>query len=116
MDYRFINTGYIVSVSGGDKEIISELVTMFNDQVLETVSEMNLLLEKKDYLNLGLLAHKAKSSVAIMGMEELAILLKTFELEAKAGTEPSKYKGYIDKFEHDTTIAVTELNDFVTTL
>ena len=40
---------------------------------MEIYNEMKSLLAAKNYLHLGLLAHKAKSSVAIMGMKELAI-------------------------------------------
>ena len=44
---------------------------------------------------LGLLAHKAKSSVSIMGMNDLAIMLKTFELQAKEDKESGLYESYI---------------------
>lgn len=85
MEYKFINTEYLDSVSGGDSEIIREIVVMFKEQVIEIFNEMNSHLSEKDYRSLGLLAHKAKSSVAIMGMDDLALMLKTFELQAKRG-------------------------------
>ena len=72
MDYKFINTEYLDSVSGGDSEIIKELVILFKDQSFEIYIEMKKLLAEKNYKSLGLLAHKAKSSVAIMGMNDLA--------------------------------------------
>ena len=116
MDYKFINPEYIESVSGGDNETIRELVSIFNDQVAEFSLEMKKLLEKGDYYSLGLLAHKAKSSVAIMGMEELAVMLKKFELEAKENREPNNYANYVSRFESDTKEAVTELGQYVSKL
>ena len=116
MEYKFINTEYIVTVSGGDKDIIKELVDMFSDQVLEIAAEMRKLLGSGDYYNLGLLAHKAKSSVAIMGMADLAALLKKFELQAKAGDEKEKYDSYITRYESDTAGAVEELGVYIKTL
>jgi len=113
MNYNYINTEYLDSVSDGNIEIMAELVNMFRDQVLETVVEMKSLLEKKDYYSLGLLAHKAKSSVLIMGMSDLGALLKTFELQAKDGSEADKYESYITRFDHDTGEAVKELDDLV---
>jgi HPt (histidine-containing phosphotransfer) domain-containing protein len=113
MSYKFINTEYLDSVSGGDPDIINEIVDLFKEQSREIYSEMKSLLSSKDYNSLGLLAHKAKSSVAIMGMEEMAILLKTFELQAKAGQEIHLYDSYIEKFRHDTGIAIQELDDLV---
>jgi HPt (histidine-containing phosphotransfer) domain-containing protein len=113
MDYKFINPEYIESVSGGDKETIRELVSMFCDQVAEFSTEMKNLLEKGDYYALGLLAHKAKSSVAIMGMEQLAVMLKKFELEAKDKKDPDNYATYVGRFESDTREAVAELGDYM---
>jgi HPt (histidine-containing phosphotransfer) domain-containing protein len=113
MDYKFINTEYLDSVSGGDFEIVSEIVDLFKDQVIEIYNEMNSLLAEKDYHALGMLAHKAKSSVAIMGMADLAILLKNFELEAKINKDPENYESYITRFGDETKSAVIELDDLV---
>ncbi|NLV19360.1 MAG: Hpt domain-containing protein [Bacteroidetes bacterium] len=110
MEYKYINTEYLDSVSGDDDTVISELIDIFREQVIEIKNEMQQLLSEKDYYSLGLLAHKAKSSVAIMGMDELASILKTFELEAKEGLNPEKYGNYINKFGNDTAGAVKELD------
>lgn len=113
MDYKFINMEYLDSVSGGDPSIINEIVTIFKEQSAEIYNEMKSLLAEKNYISLGLLAHKAKSSVAIMGMEEMATLLKTFELQAKDGREIQLYGSYLEKFKHDTGEAIRELEDLI---
>jgi HPt (histidine-containing phosphotransfer) domain-containing protein len=113
MDYKFINTEYLDSVSGGDTEMVREIVTMFRTQSEEIYNEMYSLLAEKKYQTLGLLAHKAKSSVAIMGMNDLATMLKTFELQAKEGKETEKYGSYIERFRNDTGEALKELDDLI---
>ena len=113
MDYKFINTEYLESVTGGEISIITELVNMFKEQVIEIHTEMESLYSQHEYLKLGLLAHKAKSSVAIMGMSALADVLKTFELSAKASQNIEMYESYINKFYDDTKAAVTELDDYL---
>ena len=113
MDYKYINTEYLDSVSAGDNDTIVEIVTMFREQAVEFQNEMKELLASRDYYSLGLLAHKAKSSVLIMGMKNLAELLKTFEVQAKAGKETDKYESYIAKFVNDTNEAVKELDDLI---
>lgn len=113
MEYRFINPEYLNQVSGGDIGIITEIVGMFRDQSLEAYSQMLGLLESNDYHNLGMLAHKVKSSVAIMGMNDLATMLKTFELQAKDSREPGMYRSYIERFVTETKAAIEELEDFV---
>ena len=106
MDYKFINIDYLDSVSGGDSEIIREIVIIFKEQVIEIYNEMKSHLSEKNYQSLGLLAHKAKSSVAIMGMNDLAQMLKTFELQAKEGKESDLYESYIKRFKTETEAAI----------
>ena len=113
MDYKFINTEYLDSVAGGDPDIKRELVTMFREQTIELFNDMKLHFSSKNYVLLGQLAHKAKSSVAIMGMNGLAAMLKTFELQAREGKESQLYESYILRFKTETDAAVIELEDFI---
>jgi HPt (histidine-containing phosphotransfer) domain-containing protein len=116
MDNKFINTEYIESVTGGDKEIVVELVDIFRSQVTEIANEMKVLNSKGDFHTLGLLAHKAKSSVAIMGMNDLAVMLKTFEMEGKEGKNKENYESYIKRYETEAGLAVLELENYVNNL
>lgn len=116
MNYKFINTQYLNSVTGGDPDISREIINMFREQSAEIHSEMLENFSKKNYPYLGQLAHKAKSSVAIMGMNDLAIMLKSFELQAKNGTESGLYESYIFRFKSETEAAFTELEDYVNNL
>jgi hypothetical protein len=77
---------------------------------------MEKLLADKEYELLGRLAHKAKSSISIMGLNDLAVDLKTFENLAKASEEVEKYPGFIKKFKSETKEAVDELNEVITNL
>jgi HPt (histidine-containing phosphotransfer) domain-containing protein len=113
MDYKLINPDYLDTVAGGDVQIISEIVGMFRTQAAEIFQEMKILHEKSEFVQLGMLAHKAKSSVAIMGMNDLAVMLKTFELSAKEGKDKELYYSYIERFGNETKAAITELDDLV---
>ena len=113
MDYKFINMDYLDSVSGGDPDIIREIQIMFKNQSIEIYNEMRSSLTDMNYRSLGLLAHKAKSSVAIMGMNDLALMLKTFELQAKEGADPELYESYLTRFKTETEEAAKELEDVV---
>lgn len=113
MDYKFINMEYLDSVSGGDPGIINEIVLIFKEQSVEIFKEMKSLMASKNYTSLGLLAHKAKSSVAIMGMTGLAEMLKTFEQQAKEGKEPQLYEHYLERFKSETGEAIRELDDLI---
>ena len=115
MEYKAFNPEYLLSVSGGDTEIMEEIVTIFRNQIPEFITEMNNLLAAGRYYDLGLLAHKAKGSVTVMGMDDTAKMLKSFELQAKAGEEKEKYPGYISDFERDTSVVLAEIDHFFST-
>jgi len=113
MKFELINISYLESVAGGDIEIIREIAEIFKSQIPEFIDEMKYLSNKKDFYNLGLLAHKAKSSIAIMGMEDLAIMLKEFEIIAKESIDPGKHEYFISRFEKDTSDAIIELDRYL---
>jgi HPt (histidine-containing phosphotransfer) domain-containing protein len=113
MKFKIINIAYIDNVAGGDIEIIREIINIFKAQIPEFVAEMKLLAKKEDMLNLGLLAHKAKSSIAIMGMENLALMLKEFEISAKSDINLEKCDYYIARFEKETAEAIIELDCYL---
>lgn len=116
MDYKFINTEYLNSVSGGDREITVEIVKLFSDQTVEVYNEMKSHYASGNYYLLGQLAHKAKSSVAIMGMNDLAVMLKNFEIQGKEGKETNLFPSYIERFKRETDCAIIELNDLISKL
>jgi HPt (histidine-containing phosphotransfer) domain-containing protein len=113
MEFKVINFTYLESVSGGDIEILREVANIFKTQVPEFISEMKSLLSIKDYNKLGLLAHKAKSSIAIMGMEDLVLMLKEFEINARGNIDSEKYDSYISRFEKETAAAIIELDRYL---
>ena len=102
---------YLNNMSGGNPEIIKEMISIFNEQVQEYIVDMQKLLDEKNYVQLGKLAHKAKSSVAIMGMNDLAADLKSLELLTKEEKEIESYPGYVKKFVQLCQQALSELKD-----
>jgi HPt (histidine-containing phosphotransfer) domain-containing protein len=115
MEYKAFNPDYLLNVSGGDTGIMEEIVTIFRNQIPEFITEMNTLLGNGNFHDLGLLAHKAKGSVTVMGMDETAKMLKTFELQAKAGEHKEKYPEYISNFERDAATVLAEIDHFFST-
>jgi HPt (histidine-containing phosphotransfer) domain-containing protein len=100
---------YLKNMSGGDAKFISEMIDLFREQVDEYSELMPELLESKDYTNLSKLAHKAKSSVAVMGMTQVSDLLKDLEILAKEGNEIDRYQGMVSEFLDKSRLALEEL-------
>jgi HPt (histidine-containing phosphotransfer) domain-containing protein len=107
---------YLNNMSGGGSDIIKEMITIFISQTEEYIVDMQKLLKDKDYTALGKLAHKAKSSVAIMGMNDLAADLKSLELLTKDNKEVESYPVIVDKFVKMSKQAIIELSEHLKTL
>lgn len=116
MEFQTIRVQYLEEVCNKDPGLTKEMIDIFRDQVNEFSQEMKSLNQQKKYPDLGLLAHKAKSSIAIMGMENLAMKLKELELKAKEGAEAESYANYIDDFILQTGEALKELEKYIKTL
>ena len=103
---------YLQTMSGGDKILIHEMIDIFIDQIKEIEEGMKVNLEERNYDFLGKLAHKAKSSVAIMGMNSLAKKLKELELLTVKSHKSDKYPDYIKLFSTETKEAIIELREY----
>ena len=106
---EIVDLTYIREMSGDSQDIIKEMIQIFLEQVPEFLEEMNSCHSREDWHNLGMIAHKAKSSVAIMGMTKESDDLRTLEILAREGKEAEKYLPIIESFEESCNKAVKEL-------
>lgn len=106
---QIVDLSYLKEMADGESAIIKEMIDIFIMQVDEFVEQLRQLHADKEWQNLGKVAHKAKSSVAIMGMTDLADNLKKLELLTKNGEGIELYEQIIKKFEEQCRLAVNEL-------
>ncbi len=82
--YKYVDLSYLEGIAEGDKDIIKELVEIFLDQMPEFTEGFADSFQDKDWLKIAAIAHKAKSSVVSMGMNDLGNRdLKNLELLSK---------------------------------
>lgn len=93
-----IDLTYLREMSAGNYDLMKEMVDIFNEQAVEFRANMQKYLEQGDWLNLGRTAHKAKASISIMGLNDLAAELKKLELDSKVGKNTDQYKKTVDSF------------------
>lgn len=108
---KLINLDYLNEISGGNNGFIADLIDMFFKQIPEYQITLSDLYDKKDWINLGKLAHKAKSAILMVGMNELASDLKKLEENAKEGINIEEYHEIIVKFVRDSKLAIEELKE-----
>ena len=113
--FTYADLAYLESMSMGSNELILEMIQLFIDQLPEFTEGLTAHLSNGEYDALGALAHKAKSSVAVMGMNSLANDLKTLEINAKSGTDPDQYPELVNRFIEQVTLTATELEAYAKT-
>jgi len=96
----------------GNNDLITEMIDIFVTQAEEMWIEMQILYDKSEYDLLGRLAHKAKSSVAIMGMDPLSGKLKELELYCMEGEKQEEYQELINIFKSECQLAIDELQEY----
>jgi hypothetical protein len=69
-------------------------------------------LAEKDYLSLGREAHKAKSSVVIVGMNDLGTKMKELQLLTEKNEKVETYPGFVEEFKLLCLAAVKELEEY----
>ena len=102
---------YLKTMSGGDANFIGEMISLFREQVEEYSEQMPALLKKGDYDSLAKLAHKAKSSVAVMGMKKVSELLKELEILANERKDIDRYESMVLHFIEQSQLALIELDN-----
>src|SRR3972149_11009569 len=104
-----VDLTYLNEMTDGDAGLLKEMIDIFLSQVDEFYQLLNKHYKEGEFDNLSKVAHKAKSSIAIMGMHELAEELGKLEIAAKNNEEADQYPKYIAKFEKQCRLAVEEL-------
>jgi len=107
----YTDLSYLREITGGESSIVKEMVEMFLEQVEEFKMNMTNFLSSKKYIELGKEAHKAKSSVLIVGMEELGKSLKKLQLLTEEGKEEETYVDFVNMFIEQCDAAVAELQE-----
>ena len=107
-----LDLSYIDSVCDGDKEMMKEFSDIFIAQVPEFIEEFDTAFSDKDAVTLGGIAHKAKSTVSIMGLTDLAKELSKLEEASAEGVFAESYIEYINSFKQECLETVKLLKTY----
>lgn len=110
---KIVDLTYLESISEGNKDFMKEMMDMFMEQVPEFHDAFQKSYDQKDFSALARLAHKAKSSLLMIGMNELAKETKEFEENVKSGKFTDQYQVFINKFITKSNLAIKELEEII---
>ena len=113
---QLIDLAILEEMTDGSPELLFDMIDIFMLQVSSFTKEMDKAYHSGDYAKLGAIAHKAKSSVATMGITSIVSKMKEFELLAKSGENPERYPEYLNTFKTTCKEAIKELLDIKSNL
>ena len=108
-DFKFIDPTHLDSVTDGDEKFKQELINVFVQQMPTLLVGLEKALQEKDYKQLSAIAHKTKSSVALMGIESLRADMAELEQKAKVGEDEECYKRIVANFIAVSTDVLAEI-------
>ncbi len=104
---------YLQQMAGYDNDAIKEMIGLFLIQLNEMGLEFDALVSNKNWHELSRLAHKAKSSALVMGIESMAVEMKELEQLAKEAKDTELYSGYMIRFNETKKQVEEELKTYL---
>lgn len=80
----------LIKLAGGDDDFIREMLNLFLDKAPASLENLNKSIKNNDLVAIANQAHKLKSSIQIIADNELHLLIKKIEEEARANRSKSE--------------------------
>lgn len=112
---KYINLDYLNS-SSKDSGFTKKMIELFLETMPPVMETINAAVVDMNLEILGKSAHRAKSSVLIVGLENLSAMFREMELEAKAGNAEKNYSELAAECQKIFDAAVVELLEVLQTL
>jgi HPt (histidine-containing phosphotransfer) domain-containing protein len=99
--------------TGYDPELMKEMFLIFKSKYQEYFDLMQLRYEIKDWIGVSEIAHRAKSSVAIMGMETIREIFHEIETVTYNGSEFPDFENCLNQLQEDVELAVLQIEAYI---
>ncbi|MGE4289450.1 MAG: ATP-binding protein [Salinivirgaceae bacterium] len=109
--YTYVNLDYLNSIGQGDNKFKNDLIDIFREQIPKLAEQLKKALDDKEYTELSAIAHKAKSSVAMLGIITLKSQMETLENKAREAEEPETYAQLVNDFCTISEQVLIEIKD-----
>lgn len=85
-----IDLSYLEDITGGDKEMMVEMLNLFIEDIPHQVTLIQDLAQQKDLSSLGSESHKLKPTLQYVGLIEMYEIIKELENLGKSGDHSDK--------------------------
>lgn len=111
--FKVINTAYLDSLSRGNASFIKEIVTIFLEQNPIEIIELEQAIKLENYNAIRSIAHKMKTSVGFIGLEQLLNPLDQIETLAIENSNITNIKPLFDHIKTSCQEAICELTELI---
>lgn len=94
-----IDLSYLQEITGGDSEIMAEMVDLFLTETPKHLKNLKVLLANEQWVELGAEAHKLKPTLSYVGLTELNEKAQKIEYNGKKQENLDQVPGLIEAIE-----------------
>ena len=106
---KLFDLSYLNQIFQGNKEMISHIISLFLDQVPGYIDEMQACIDRDDLRALHLLAHKAKSSIAMLGIKTMESKIHQIEFDSKHQQNMSELPQLVQQISSECDTVLDQL-------
>jgi len=108
--FRYIKLDYLNELTGGDEELIDEMMKLFLENTPEALENLKNLHELMNWDEIKKAAHKFKPTLSYMGIKELEGVVPEIEKMALAHDPENKIPSLLETLGHYCGEAIKEIN------
>jgi PAS domain S-box-containing protein len=106
---QLYNLTEIKKIAGGDKDFIKQMISIFLDQIPQSLAQINQAIETKDFERVKSVAHQMKPSIDIMQIDSLKKEVRFVEENAGNQTNLEQLPEFITKLNTVLNSVLTQL-------
>jgi HPt (histidine-containing phosphotransfer) domain-containing protein len=111
MEGKYINTKELKRITNNNNEDLIQLIDVYLTELPVQMSALHEAMNEKDYPSLSKHAHSLKSSIRVLGLDEMANESYKLELLAKEEKDTDKYPEIIKEITTNAGKALEELKN-----
>ncbi|GAB5409976.1 MAG: hypothetical protein BalsKO_23410 [Balneolaceae bacterium] len=101
-----IDLSYLEDITGGDKEMMVEMLDLFIEDIPKQVSLIEETIRQKELSNLAAESHKLKPTLQYIGLFDMFEIVKELEIIGKSGEFSVKIESLINTLQEHSLDAI----------
>lgn len=106
---HLFDLSYLNQIFQGNSAMINSIIELFLQQVPEYIGEMEDSVNIKNFQALHPLAHKAKSSIAMLGLKSMEKIVLEIEYKSKHQINMEQLPGLVDDLREQSNLVYGQL-------